>query len=72
MLLEALGGAGNCIDVEAVGERLNLRLKDVSLANESRVRDAGFRGIADLGDGNIHVLAGGNASVLAAGLSKLL
>ena len=71
-LLNALGGAGNIIDVEAVGERLALRLKDVSLANESRVRSAGFRGVADLGEGRIHVLAGGDASVLATGLSKLL
>ena len=71
-LLNALGGAGNIIDVEAVGERLALRLKDVSLANESRVRSAGFRGVADLGEGRIHVLAGGDASLLAAGLSRLL
>ena len=71
-LLKALGGTGNIIGVEAVGERLALRLKDVSLANESRVRSAGFRGVADLGEGRIHVLAGGDASVLAAGLSKLL
>lgn len=69
-LLNALGGADNIVDVEAVGERLALTLKDFSLVNESLVRNAGFRGVADLGEGRIHVLAGGNASVLAAGLSK--
>jgi len=67
-----LGGAENCIDVKAVGERLALRLNDVSLADESRVRRAGFRGIADLGGGRIHVLAGGDASDLATRLSQLL
>jgi len=72
LLLEALGGAENCIDVKAVGERLALRLNDVSLADESRVRRAGFRGIADLGGGRIHVLAGGDASDLATRLSQLL
>ena len=71
-LLDALGGAGNCIDVEAVGERLAVRVKDATLADESRVRKAGFRGLADLGEGRVHVLAGGDASVLAAGLSRLL
>ena len=71
-LLSALGGAGNVIGVEAIGERLALRVKDASMTDENQVRNAGFRGIADLGDGRIQVLAGGDASSLAAGLSQLL
>jgi PTS system N-acetylglucosamine-specific IIC component len=70
-LLDALGGADNVVDVEAIGERLALRVKDASAVDESQVRNAGFRGIADLGQGRIQVLAGGDAAVLAAGLSKL-
>lgn len=71
-LLKALGGASNVIDVNAIGERLALRVKDLSLADENLVRNAGFRGIADLGEGSIQVLAGGDASELASGLSRLL
>jgi phosphotransferase system IIB component len=71
-LLAALGGAGNIVDVEAVGERLALRVKDASETDEGRVRAAGFRGIADLGEGRIQVLAGGDASKVAARLTELL
>jgi PTS system N-acetylglucosamine-specific IIC component len=72
LLLGALGGAGNCIDVEAVGERLTLRVKDASIVDEARARNAGFRGVADLGKDRVQVLAGGDASVLAAELTSLL
>ncbi len=71
-LLDALGGANNVVAVKAVGERLALQVKDASATDESLVRSAGFRGIADLGEGKIQVLAGGDASVLVAGLSKLI
>ena len=71
-LLAALGGAGNIVAVEAVGERLALRVKDTSETDEGRVRAAGFRGIADLGEGRIQVLAGGDASNVAARLTELL
>ena len=72
LLLDALGGAGNCIEVEAVGERMSLRLKDVSIIDETSVSQAGFRGVADLGDSRIQVLVGGDASALANELSSLL
>lgn len=71
-LLDALGGADNVLAVEAVGERLALRVRNASVTDESRVTSAGFRGVADLGDGRIQVLAGGDASVLAASMSELL
>ena len=70
-LLEALGGSDNIIDVEAIGERLALHVKDASATDESRVRKAGFRGLADLGEGRVQVLAGGDASVLATEISRL-
>ena len=72
LLLDALGGAGNCINVEAVGERMSLKLKDASVVDETRVRHAGFRGIADLGQNRVQVLADGDASILAVELSSLL
>lgn len=72
LLLDALGGAGNCTDIEAVGERLTLKVKDISGVDEAHIRKAGFRGIADLGNGRVQVLAGGDASVLALELSRLL
>ena len=71
-LLEALGGADNVVEMEAIGERLSFRVKDASATDEKQVRSAGFRGIADLGQGRIQVLAGGDASVLVVGLNKLL
>jgi phosphotransferase system IIB component len=71
-LLEALGGADNVVEVKAIGERLSFRVKDASATDEKQVKSAGFRGIADLGQGRIQVLAGGDASVLVVGLDKLL
>ncbi|MFC1605274.1 N-acetylglucosamine-specific PTS transporter subunit IIBC [Pseudomonadota bacterium] len=71
-LLEALGGAKNIIDMEAIGDRLSLRLKDVHAADEGRLMKGGFRGMAMLGDGRVHVLADGDVSTLALRLSESL
>ena len=70
-LLDALGGADNIVDVEAIGERLTLRLKDDRAPDERRLLKAGFRGIANLGEGRIQVLTGGDASNLLERLSEL-
>jgi len=70
-LLDALGGADNIVDVEAIGERLTLSVKDARAPDERRVLKAGFRGIANLGEGRIQVLTGGDASALLERLSEL-
>jgi PTS system N-acetylglucosamine-specific IIC component len=64
-LLEALGGIKNILGVDAFNTRLSLQLRDTSLADEESIHDAGFRGLAILGDGKVQVLADGGVSQLA-------
>jgi PTS system N-acetylglucosamine-specific IIC component len=69
-LLSALGGLDNILKLEAFNTRLSVQLKNPSLANERELIKAGFRGLADLGDGGIQVLAEGDVSRLAAQVSE--
>lgn len=71
-LLNALGGVENVRQVEAFGERLSIRLKELSVVDESRVQSAGFHGIAILGNDRIHVLATGDVSALASSVCELM
>lgn len=71
-LLAALGGGKNILSMKAYNTRLSLQLKDSSLTNEDGLRSAGFRGLADLGDGRIQVLADGDVSGLAKKINENL
>jgi PTS system N-acetylglucosamine-specific IIC component len=70
-MLDALGGADNIVDMEAIGERLTISVKDTRATDERRLLKAGFRGIANLGEGRMQVLTGGDASTLHKRLSEL-
>jgi phosphotransferase system IIB component len=70
-LLSALGGLDNILKLEAFNTRLSVQLKNPSLANERELLKAGFRGLADLGDGRIQVLAEGDVSRLATQVSEV-
>jgi PTS system N-acetylglucosamine-specific IIC component len=69
-LLAALGGVKNILKLEAFNTRLSLQLNDPSLTNQDDLIAAGFRGMANLGDGKIQVLAAGDISGLAAAINK--
>lgn len=71
-LLQALGGAGNILDIEAIGTRLQVTLKNQSVADASRVVDIGLRGLAILNGGKVQVVAGGKAGPIARQLQALL
>jgi phosphotransferase system IIB component len=68
-LLGALGGRGNIQQLEAFNSRLSLHLKDPALINESELLEAGFRGVAKLGDGKVQVLANGDVTKLTGRLN---
>ncbi len=70
-LLDALGGATNVLQVEAMHTRLRVELGDESLASERMLLEIGFRGLARAGDGIVHVLAHGGIETIARKLRHL-
>ncbi len=71
-LLTALGGLENIIRLEAMNTRLQLKLASTGSVNEEALRNAGFRGMADLGDGKLQILANADVSDLADNINELL
>jgi PTS system N-acetylglucosamine-specific IIC component len=57
VLVNALGGAANILEREVFGPRLAVLVRDESAVNEEALLQAGFRGLARLGDGRVQVLA---------------
>ena len=71
-LLQALGGKGNVRDIEAVGTRLCMTLKDTALVDELQLLSNGFRGIAQLSGNRIQLLVNSDATEVEIGLQRLL
>lgn len=71
-LLTVLGGLENIISLEALNTRLQLKLANTASVNEEALRNAGFRGMADLGDGKFQILANADVSDLADNINESL
>lgn len=72
MLLAALGGPENVIEAEAKGTRLSLKLRDIGAVHAEALSNNGFRGLAVLDEGRVHVPTDGNADRLVVDLNKKL
>jgi PTS system N-acetylglucosamine-specific IIC component len=68
VLLDALGGAGNLAKVELRASRLVLEVADPAAVRESRLLEAGFRGVTRISASTWHVIAGPDAAALASRL----
>lgn len=64
-LVEALGGAGNLIGVDACTTRLRLTLADVGLIDEAALKRLGSRGVLRPGGGALQVVLGPTADTVA-------
>jgi PTS system N-acetylglucosamine-specific IIC component len=63
--VEALGGAGNLVSVDACTTRLRLILTDPDLADASRLKQLGARGVIKPGGGAVQVVLGPLADAIA-------
>ncbi len=68
-LLGALGGRDNLLSAQALGTRLSLRLKDAGKADEHALLAAGYRGLAQAGEGRVQLLCTYQAESLARALA---
>jgi len=71
-ILEALGGKENLKEIEACITRLRLKLADMNLLNEKRLRSLGALGIVKLGGGNVQVVLGTEAELVEQEIRKFL
>ena len=70
--IEALGGNGNIVEVEACITRLRLTLKDSSLINEARLKALGAAGVIKVSSQNAQVVVGTRAENMAEEIKKCL
>ena len=67
-LLGALGGGANVLEVETIGTRVRLRLRDTSHVDTAAVAECGLRGAAIVGHGVVHLLADENPEPIVQGI----
>ncbi len=71
-ILAALGGKSNIKEMEACITRLRLKLADVSLMDDKKLRSLGAVGIVKLGGGNTQVVFGTEAELIEQEIRRLL
>lgn len=65
-LVEALGGAGNLVSIDACTTRLRLMLADPGLADPDQLKQLGARGVIKPGGAAVQVVLGPQADAVAA------
>lgn len=70
--VEALGGAGNILGIDACTTRLRLVLRDAAAISGAALSALGARGTLDLGRGRVQVVIGPEADQLAAAMRPLI
>ena len=70
--VEALGGAGNLVGVDACTTRLRLVLADPAMMDRERLAALGARGTLDLGGGHVQVVVGPEADQIASAMRAAL
>jgi PTS system N-acetylglucosamine-specific IIB component len=70
-ILEAIGGPGNVIEIEACITRVRLGLRDPSLVDEAALGTAGVHGVKR-SRGIVQLLVGPDADAIADGLRARL
>lgn len=70
--IEALGGAGNLLEVGACATRLRLQIKDSKLLNESQLKSLGSRGMIQPTPGSLQVVLGPIADQVAGEIREQL
>ena len=69
---QAIGGAGNVVNVDACITRLRLTLKDASLIDEVMVKRLGASAVVKLNNHNVQIIVGTKAELIADLLKSLL
>ncbi len=65
LFLKALGGHSNLTSIDSCITRLRLSLKDMSLADEDRLKALGAIGVVRIGENNLQVIVGTEAEQIA-------
>jgi PTS system glucose-specific IIC component len=66
-IIDGLGGWDNIVKIDAVAEtRLRVKVKNISIVDETVLNGSGITGLVIIGDGTLHLLAGLNADQYAA------
>ena len=64
-ILEGLGGAGNIISAGHCATRLRVEVRDPSLVDDSRLKEAGALGVMHVGKGSVQVIIGTQVQFVA-------
>lgn len=72
LILEALGGKGNIVQVEACITRLRLTVHDDRLIDTGAMKSMGSAGLIKLGGGNVQVVFGTYSELIREEIAKLL
>ena len=70
LVMEALGGAGNILEIDNCISRLRLVLADTKLADEQKLKATGSLGIVRINEKNIQVVYGAKVEKVAAELKR--
>jgi PTS system N-acetylglucosamine-specific IIC component len=68
--LAALGGRENLVEIDNCVTRLRLKVKDMSLVNESRLKQLGSKGVIKLSKTDLQVIVGTDVEFLSNELKK--
>lgn len=71
MILAALGGATNVVEIEGCITRLRCELEDGSVVDEPALKKAGAHGVVNVG-GAVQVIVGPEADTIASDIQDLL
>ena len=71
-IMQNIGGKDNVESVESCVTRLRLTLKDVSLVNESKIKQTGAAGVIKVGDHDIQIVIGTKVTYVLDAFNKLL
>jgi PTS system N-acetylglucosamine-specific IIC component len=70
--LNAIGGKGNVVEVDACITRLRLTLKDSSIVSEDMVKTLGASGVIRPNNKNVQIVVGTKAEIIADEMKRLL
>ena len=68
--LDAFGGAGNLVTVDAVSSRLSVKVHDDRLIDQPGLRSLGSRALVNIGPGSWHIILGPAARSIGADLTS--